>query len=66
MTRIRDPCRRPFDTINTVSYCCSVYQADDLARRRAALPTDLLQLDPHLDAQVSEHPLLPNGFPKPC
>ncbi|MDC0260764.1 hypothetical protein OAK65_01455 [Synechococcus sp. AH-551-N17] len=50
MTRIRDPCRRPFDTINTVSYCCSAYQADDLARWRAALPTDLLQVDPHLNA----------------
>ena len=32
-------------------------------RQRAAFPTNFLQVDPHLDAQVSEHPLLSDGFP---
>ncbi len=33
MTRKRDPFQRPFVTINTVSYCCSVYQANAQDRR---------------------------------
>ena len=30
------------------------------------LPTDFLQVDPHLAAYMSEHPLLPYRLPKPC
>lgn len=34
--------------------------------RRAALPTDFLQVDPHFDSWVLKQLLLPDGFPKPC
>ena len=30
------------------------------------LPTDLLQVDPHLDAERPEHPLPPEGLSKLC
>lgn len=34
-------------------------------RWRAALPTDLLQIDPHLNDEVPEHSMLPDGLSKP-
>ena len=44
--------------------CFSTSENDYLMRRWTALPTDLLQVDPHLDAEMPEHPLLPDGLPQ--
>ena len=58
------------EVMTCIKRCCDVAhtgnassQTDYLARRFAPLQADLLQDDPHLDAQVFEHPLLPDGFP---
>ena len=53
------------EVMTGIKRCCDLAhtgnassQTDYLARRFIALPTDLLQVDPHLDAKMREHPLL--------